>query len=120
MAGHVEDELGDVLDSRVAVGLEDRFVQRFEGSDQGVVLPQDHLVIELAVDPRFHHLLDVRKIGHHIAAVKCLRLDLDLDDGVVAVGMLADPFVVEQAMAVAEINTLRDQIPNDTVTYRRD
>ncbi len=46
-----------------------------------------------------------------------LGADVHFDDGVVAVRMLADAVVVEQAMTVAEVDALGDQIHRLTVTY---
>ena len=45
-----------------------------------------------------------------LRVVEPIRPDVDLDDGVVAVRMLADAVVVEQPVAVAEIDALGDEI----------
>ena len=65
---------------------------------------------QLAIDPALHRALDVREIGHHVAAVERLGLNLELDDRVMAVRMLADAVVVEQPMAVTEVQALGDRI----------
>ena len=113
VAGHVEDQLGDALDGRVALELEDRLAERLERRDERVVVAQNHLVIELAIDPALHEPLDVRKIGDHVARVEPIGPDVDLDDGVVAVRMFADAVVVEQPVAVAEVDALGDEIHAD-------
>ena len=100
----------------IALELVDRLAERLERRDQRIVVTQDHLVIELAVDPALHDALDVREIRDHVAAVEPIRAHVDLDDGVVAVRMLADAVVVEQPMAVAEVDALGDEIHGLTVT----
>ena len=73
---------------------------------QRVVAAKNHLVIQLAIDPGLHDPLDIVEVGHHVARVERLGLDLDFSDGVVSVRMFADAVVVEQPMAVAEVDTL--------------
>ena len=71
-------------------------------------MPQNHLVIQLAIDPAFHQPLDVGKVRHHVAAVELVGADVDLGDGIVSVRMLADAVVVEQPVAVTEVDALGD------------
>ena len=80
------------------------------GSTSGIVVAQDHLVIQLAIDPALDDALDVGEIGDHVALVEPVRAHVHLDDGVVSVRMLADAVVVEQAMAVAEVDALGDEV----------
>ena len=87
------------------------------GATSGSSNAQDHLVVQLAVDPALHDALDVGEIHHHVAVVELGRADVHFDDGVVAVRMLADAVVVEQPMTVAEVDALGDQIHRLTVTY---
>ena len=87
------------------------------GATSGSSRPQDHLVVELAVDPALHDALDVGEIHDHVAAVELGRADVHFDDRVVAVRVLADAVVVEKPMAVAEVDALGDQIHRLTVTY---
>ena len=67
-------------------------------------MAEDHLVIEFRVNPALHDPLDVAEVAHHVAGVELIGAHLDLGDGVVSVGMLADPVVVEQAMPVESRN----------------
>ena len=83
---------------------------RFERLDERVVVAQDHLVIQLAVDPALDEALDVGEIGDHVALVELIGADVDFDDGIVAVRVLADAVVVEQPVTVAEVDALRDEI----------
>ena len=78
--------------------------------DERIVVAQQHPVIELAVDPAFHDPLDVAEIAHHVARVELRRPDFDLRDRVVAVRVLADAVVVEQPVAVAEVDALGDGV----------
>ena len=72
-------------------------------------MAQQHLVIELAVDPALDDPLDVAEVADHVAVVERAGAHLDLRHGVVAVRMLADAVVVEQPVAVAEIDTFGDE-----------
>ena len=78
--------------------------------DQRIVVPQQHLVIELAIDPALDDAFDVAEIADHVAVVERAGAHLDFGDRVVAVRMLADAVVVEQPVAVAEIDALGDGI----------
>ncbi len=78
------------------------------GFDERVVVAQDHLVIELPIDPAFHDPLDVAEVAHHVAVVERAGAHFDFGRCVVAVRMLADAVVVEQPMAVAEVDAFGD------------
>jgi hypothetical protein len=71
---------------------------------------QDHLVIELSIDPALHDPLDVAEVDHHVARIERIGANLDLGNGVVPVRMLADAVVVEQSMPVAEVDALGDGV----------
>ena len=102
----VEDDLRDMLDGGVRVDEEDRLTQSLQGRDERVVAAEDHLVIDRLVDPALDDSLDVAEVAHHVARVEGAGAHLDFRNGVVAVRMLADAVVVEQAMAVAELDLL--------------
>ncbi len=72
-------------------------------------------MIQLAIDPAFHRALDVGEVGHHVAPVERFRLDFQFHHGVVPVRMLADAVVVEQPMAVTEIEALGDRVHNSVI-----
>ena len=65
---------------------------------------------ELAIDPPFDDPLDVAEIADHVPVVERTGAHLDLGGRVVAVRVLADAVVVEQAMAVTEFDALGDGI----------
>ena len=67
-------------------------------------------MIELAIDPGLDDALDVVEVGDHVARVERVGANLDLGHGVVSVRMLADAVVVEQPMAVAEVDALGDRV----------
>mgnify|MGYP003694255051 CR=1 FL=1 len=67
-------------------------------------------MVELFVDPGLYDSLDVCEIAHHVATVERGRLNFNLGDCVVAVRMFADAFVVQQSMAVTEVDALGDRI----------
>jgi hypothetical protein len=102
----VENEFGDALDGGVAVQNVDGLAELLERLHQGIIMPQQHLVIELFVDPSLHDTLDVAEVADHVAIVERARSNLNLGDGVMAVRMPANAVVVEQPMAVTEIDAL--------------
>src|SRR5882672_10256048 len=106
----VEDQPRNALDRRVAVDDVNRLAQRLQRRDERIVLAQDHLVVELAVDPPLDYALDIAEIADHVAVVERPGPHFDLGHRVVAVGMLADAVVVEQPVAVAEIYPFRDGV----------
>src|SRR6185312_16641942 len=61
----VEDQFRDPLHGRVAVEEIDRLAEFLERLDERIVVTQQHLVIELAVDPAFDQPLDVAEIADH-------------------------------------------------------
>ena len=79
-------------------------------SYERVVLAQNHLVIELAIDPSLHDALDVAEINDHVARVERIGPHFDLGDRIVSVGVLADAVVIEQAMPVAEVDALGHRV----------
>jgi hypothetical protein len=68
------------------------------GLHQRIVVTQDHLVVELAIDPSLHDALDVAEVHDHVARIKSVGADFDLCDRVVPVRVLADTVVVEETM----------------------
>ena len=95
---------------------EHRLAELLQRRDQRIVVAQQHLVIELAIDPALDDALDVAEVADHVAAVERAGAHFDFGDRVVAVRMLADAVVVEQPMAVTEIDALGDRI-HDNVNY---
>src|SRR5262245_41252909 len=91
-------QAADPLDSGTTADYVDRLAERLQRLHERIVVPEDHLVIELAVDPSLDDALDVAEVDDHVARVERVGANLDLGDGVVAVRMLADAVVVEQAM----------------------
>jgi hypothetical protein len=100
------EKLGDVLDRRVALGSEDGLAEGFERLHQRIVLPEDHSVIQLTVDPAFHNPLDVAEVANHVASIEGIVPYLDFSHRVVSVRVLADAVIVQQSMAVAELDAL--------------
>src|SRR3990172_4510252 len=98
------------MQGEIAVEEKHRLAEVQKGRHQRIVLAQQHLVIELLVDPVLDHALDVAEVAHHIAAVELAGTHLDLGDCVVPVRVLADPVVVEQPMTVTEIDAFSDRI----------
>src|SRR5712691_1687382 len=68
--GLVIDQLRDALDRRVAVEQIHRLSELLQQDDERIVVPQQHLVIELLVDPALDDALDVAEIAHHVTVVQ--------------------------------------------------
>ena len=98
--------------STVGIALEQihRLAKRAERRHERIVLTQDHLVIELAIDPPFDHALDVAEVDDHIALVEAIRPDLDLHGGVVPVRVFAHAVVIEQPVTVTEVDAFGNEI----------
>src|SRR5262249_34731080 len=109
----IEDQLRDALHGRITVDDVDRLAELRERRDERVVVAQDHLVVELAIDPALHDALDVAEIADHVAVVERAGAYFDLGDRVVSMRMLADAVVVEQAVAVAEVDALGNGIHSE-------
>jgi hypothetical protein len=63
-------------------------------------------VVELTIHPAFDDPLDVREIAHHVAAIERAAGDFDFRHRVVAVRVLADAVVIQQAVAVTKFYAL--------------
>jgi hypothetical protein len=103
-AGLIEDQFGNAFHSGVAVNDENRFAKLFERGDKRIIVPQNHFVIQLAIDPPFDNTLDIAEVADHIAIIERAGPDLDFRDGVVAVRMFANAVVIEQTVAVTEVD----------------
>src|SRR4029079_13831147 len=80
----------------------------------------EHLVIDLAIDPALDDALDVAEVADHVALVERVGAHFDFGDGVVPVWVLAHAVVIEEAMAVTEIDTFGDRIhDNEIICPRR-
>src|SRR3954471_24928784 len=104
----VEDDLRDMLHSGIGINEKDGLSERLEGGDERVVAPKYHLVIDRLIDPALDDTLDVAEVADHVAIVECAGAHFDFRDRVVAVRVFADAVVVEQPMAVAELDLLGD------------
>src|SRR5262249_52902387 len=85
----VEDELGDVLSRRVYVHDEQRLALLLEKGQSGIILVQQHLVIEMLVDPAADDALDLGEIADHAEIVEIRRRQRDDGAAVVPVQMTA-------------------------------
>ena len=106
----VVDDLGDVLGSGVGVHQVTGLPLLAKHGDQGILPMQKHLVIQFGIDPGLDDLVDVAKIHHHAAVVEMPADNLHFNSAVVAVEIATFSLVVEQAVAVAEIDVLGDSV----------
>jgi len=65
-------------------------------------------MVEYLVDPLFHNPVDVTKVDYHSPVVQILRRYINFDFAVVPMKILAFAAVIQQAMAIAEMDFLRD------------
>lgn len=106
----VVDDLGDILGSGIGVHQVTGLPMPLKHGDQGILPMEEHLVIQFGIDPGLDHLVDVAEIHHHAPVVQLLADNLHFNFAVVAVKMTTFPLVVEQPMAVAEINVFSDSV----------
>ncbi len=104
------NETSNPLNGRVAIHEKHWLAKLTERFNKRVVASQNHLVIDLSVDPALHQMLDVTKITHHASLIESCRSDFHLGNGVVAMWMLAHSVIIEQAMPVTKTHTLDDGI----------
>jgi hypothetical protein len=104
----IEDQPRDPLDGRIAIDDENRLAELLKRCHQRIIVSQDHLVIELPINPPLDDALDVAEIADHVAVVECAGAHLDLRRRVVSMRVLADTVVVEQPVTVAELDLLGD------------
>ena len=104
----LEDHLGDVLGGRVHVQFHERFALPPQFRDHRIVAVQKHAVVECLVDPGAEDALDGCEIHDHAERVEDRRFERDDGPGVVPVQVSALPVVLEQAVAVTEVDFFRD------------
>ena len=104
----VKDEACDPFDCGVAVEHEDGLAQPLQRLQQRIIVTEDHLMVELAIDPRLDDPLDVAEITDHVTRIERATPNFDLGHGVVAVRVFTHTVVVEETMAVAEVDAFGD------------
>src|SRR5690606_37533541 len=66
----IENQLRNPLDRRIALEDVDRLAQLLQRLHQRIVVPEDHLVIQLAIDQPLDDPLDVAEVGNHVPVVE--------------------------------------------------
>ena len=69
-------------------------------------MTQDHLMVKFLIDPGLNCPLDLGEVTDHRSLVEQGRVDLDLDDSIVTVGMLTNTVIVQQAMSIRKLDPL--------------
>ena len=82
----------------------------------GIGLVENHPMIEVLVDPGTHFPLDVGEIEDHAALVQGLRTDRNDGPPVVPVQMAAFSRIIEQPMAVTEVDLAGDAVHDRLLT----
>ena len=104
LAGDIGDQLGDVFRRRIHVQQIHRLALLFQDRHDRVVAVQNHAVVEMIVDPAVDAALDLVEIDDHPLPVEALGLDGDDRPAVVAVQMPALALVMQEPMAVTEVD----------------
>jgi hypothetical protein len=78
-------------------------------------MPQDHLVIELAIDPFLDGALDVVEVDNHVARIERPGTHFYFGNRVVSVRMPADTLVIEQPMSVAKFDLFGDRVHSRSI-----
>ncbi len=94
----------DVLGRRIDVHDEHPLTALDERRQQGIVATEQHVMIEILVDPGVDYPLDLSEIDQHAATVECLTLERDHCPAVVAVKVAALAIVVQEPMPVTELD----------------
>ena len=68
-----EDQAGDVLGRRVDLHHEDPLALGLEEGQDRVVVAEQHVVVQVLVDPALHGLLDVAEVDQHPPTVQRSR-----------------------------------------------
>src|SRR5262249_50574474 len=103
----VKDQLGNVFGRWVNVQHKHRLALMAQQRQHRVVAVQQHLVVERLVDPRAHHGFHAGKVHDHAEVVKARRGERQDGATVVPVQVAALAVVIEQAVAVAEVDLAR-------------
>jgi len=108
------DELGDALSGRVHVQQKIRLLQLLKRRQDRVVFMQDHLVIEIVVDPRLHHPLDLAEINDHAQSIELIALNSNDRRAIVPMQMPALATVIQQPMAITEVDFASNSMHGNT------
>lgn len=106
----VVNNLGDIFGSGVGVHQVTGLPMPVKHGDQGILPMQEHLVVQFGIDPGLDDLVYVAEIDDHSPMVQMLADNLHFNSAVVAVEMTTFPLIIEQAMAVAEIDVFCDSV----------
>jgi hypothetical protein len=104
----VIDNPGNVFCGRIGVHQITGLPIGLENGDNGIVPMEKHLVIQLGVNPGLNHIVNVAKVHHHASMVKIFADNVYFHPTVVSMEVAALTFIVEQAMAVAELDMFGD------------
>ena len=108
------DEFGDALRSRVHVEQVIGFLQLLKSRQNRVVFMQDHLVIEVVIDPRLHHPFDLAEIDDHAQRIELIALNSNDRRAIVPMQMPALATVIQQPMAVTEVDFASNSMHGNT------
>lgn len=109
----------EIFCRRVSVEQQHGLMMLPKDFDHGVFTVQNHVMVEILIDPMPDGLFDVTKIGEHSSMVEIRALNGDDSPPVMAVQEAALPIVVDEAMAVAERDFFGDSEHRPAVSVFR-
>src|SRR2546428_4933797 len=100
----------DIFSGGIEIDGYVRLVAISQMRNDRIVLAEDHLVIQLRVNPGLDSGLDLLKIDDHPARVESFTLQLYFYTPIVTVKILTLSLVVQQAVPVTEVDDLGDRV----------
>src|SRR5271157_2934440 len=108
VTGLLVDEPGDVLRRRVRLHHEDSLPALTEQRQQGIVAAEQHVVVQVLIDPALNLLLDLAEIDQYSPLIQLGALQGNQGPAVMTVEMAALALVVHQTVPVTEMDLAGD------------
>jgi hypothetical protein len=120
LGSEIENKFRDIFRRRIGIDEVQWFAQLFEDRYGGIVTAQNHAVIQRFVNPLAYDLFDVGEIQDHAAGIQLRRFQYDDCSTIMPMQITALAVVIQQAMAITEINfacdTEHDWVPGGWVS----
>lgn len=100
----------DSFRGRIGIDDIDWFSQRAKHWQRGVLLAENHAVIEILINPAANFAFDIVKVEQHPPIVELCSLQDNHGTAIMAMQITALSLVIQQAMAVTEFNFLCNAI----------
>ncbi len=107
-ARFVMNQAGDVFGRRITVHLEDPLTALPEHRQERVFTTEQHVMIEVFVDPRLNLALDFAEVDENATLIEGWAADRDDRAAIMTVQVAALAVVIEQTMSITEVNLADD------------